>query len=196
MSPQERVNRRELIVETATNLFVEQGYDATSVRQIADQVGCTEAALYYHFKDGKRELLQEVVGTQYPDLASVVEGCRGAESLEELVLRYGAMIRKIGPPHIHKLRWLSAEFANLEPDEQDFIREKQMNLHRGMAELIARFVDSQEEADALAWVMISCGYGYGQLFINFDLQAHVDFPPERLIATLAKLLAPCETCEE
>jgi AcrR family transcriptional regulator len=30
-------------------LFTSQGYDATSLRQIADRLGLTKAALYYHF---------------------------------------------------------------------------------------------------------------------------------------------------
>jgi AcrR family transcriptional regulator len=30
-------------------LFTTQGYDATSLRQIADRLGLTKAALYYHF---------------------------------------------------------------------------------------------------------------------------------------------------
>ncbi len=46
-----RQNRRDLIIETAAELFQEQGYDATSVRQIAAAVGCSEAALYYLFKE-------------------------------------------------------------------------------------------------------------------------------------------------
>jgi AcrR family transcriptional regulator len=40
---------REEILDTALHLFTVQGYDATSLRQIADQLGFTKAALYYHF---------------------------------------------------------------------------------------------------------------------------------------------------
>ena len=66
----ERINRRDNIVDAAAHLFVQNGYDATSVRQIADVVGVTEAALYYHFKDGKRELMQAVLECNMPDLMS------------------------------------------------------------------------------------------------------------------------------
>ena len=41
---------RERILAVATELFTEQGYDATSLRQIADRLGFTKAALYYHFQ--------------------------------------------------------------------------------------------------------------------------------------------------
>jgi len=68
MTEDQKTNRRDLIVETAARLFIEQGYTATSVRRIAEAVGCTEAALYYHFKDGKRQLLQAVVESEISQL--------------------------------------------------------------------------------------------------------------------------------
>ena len=40
---------RERILDTALDLFIEQGYDKTSLREIAERVGVTKAALYYHF---------------------------------------------------------------------------------------------------------------------------------------------------
>jgi AcrR family transcriptional regulator len=40
---------RQQILETAQRLFAERGYDATSLQMIADELGLTKAALYYHF---------------------------------------------------------------------------------------------------------------------------------------------------
>jgi AcrR family transcriptional regulator len=40
---------RERILDIAMDLFIEQGYDKTSLRQIADRLGFTQAAIYYHF---------------------------------------------------------------------------------------------------------------------------------------------------
>ena len=34
----------------ALKLFTEQGYEATSLREIAEALGVTKAALYYHFR--------------------------------------------------------------------------------------------------------------------------------------------------
>ena len=42
-------NTRERILDVALDLFTEQGFDGTSLRQIAEQLGVTKAALYYHF---------------------------------------------------------------------------------------------------------------------------------------------------
>src|ERR1700751_4599818 len=40
---------RRQILETAQRLFAEHGYDATSLQMIADELGLTKAAVYYHF---------------------------------------------------------------------------------------------------------------------------------------------------
>lgn len=41
---------KERILDIALQLFTEQGYDATSLQEIADRLGFTKAALYYHFR--------------------------------------------------------------------------------------------------------------------------------------------------
>ncbi|MEU8145027.1 helix-turn-helix domain-containing protein [Nonomuraea sp. NPDC048901] len=47
---------RAEIQEAALTLFTEHGYDATSMREIAEQLGITKAALYYHF-DSKEAVI-------------------------------------------------------------------------------------------------------------------------------------------
>lgn len=44
-----KVSTRERILEVALDLFSENGYDQTSLREIAEQLGVTKAAIYYHF---------------------------------------------------------------------------------------------------------------------------------------------------
>ena len=40
---------RQRILDVALDLFIEQGFDGTSLREIAEKLGVTKAALYYHF---------------------------------------------------------------------------------------------------------------------------------------------------
>jgi len=47
---------RERLVVAAVDLFTEQGYDATTVTQIAERAGVTKSTFFRHFPD-KRELL-------------------------------------------------------------------------------------------------------------------------------------------
>lgn len=54
-----KIGTREQILDAALRLFVRQGYDSTSLRQIAEDQGLTKAALYYHFP-AKEQLLLEL----------------------------------------------------------------------------------------------------------------------------------------
>src|ERR1700744_1707131 len=55
----ETLSTRERILDIALELFTEQGYDKTSIRDIAERLGFTKAALYYHFKS-KADILLEL----------------------------------------------------------------------------------------------------------------------------------------
>ncbi|MHB0979676.1 MAG: TetR/AcrR family transcriptional regulator [Thermoleophilia bacterium] len=57
---QEEGSVRERILAVARTLFVEKGFSATSVREIADGVGVTVPALYYHY-GSKRGMLLALV---------------------------------------------------------------------------------------------------------------------------------------
>ncbi|MDA8330142.1 MAG: TetR/AcrR family transcriptional regulator [Candidatus Dormibacteraeota bacterium] len=48
---------RERILEVALELFSEAGYDKTSLREVAERVGVTKAALYYHFPSKESVLM-------------------------------------------------------------------------------------------------------------------------------------------
>ena len=56
----ERGNTKQDILEAALELFSVQGFEATSISQIADAVGIRKASLYSHF-DSKQEILDTLV---------------------------------------------------------------------------------------------------------------------------------------
>ena len=65
---------RQEILDAALVLFAEQGYDKTSLREIAEQVGVTKAALYYHFPSKDEilvALLEPVLAVQEDLLAEL-----------------------------------------------------------------------------------------------------------------------------
>ena len=59
---------RARIQEVALELFTEHGYEATSLREIAERLGVTKAALYYHFKTK-----DDIVASFMADRLSAVE---------------------------------------------------------------------------------------------------------------------------
>lgn len=52
--------KKEIILETAKELFSQKGYDATSMDEIAQQTDVPKSLIYYHFKN-KEELLNAVI---------------------------------------------------------------------------------------------------------------------------------------
>jgi AcrR family transcriptional regulator len=76
---------KKLILETAQRLFDEQGYDATSLRQIAEAVGMTKAAVYYHYP-AKEHLLLELTRPMLDAMGELVTEMRtgAAESTTAL----------------------------------------------------------------------------------------------------------------
>lgn len=54
------MSTKEMILEAALSLFSEQGYNGTSVEEIANEVGIKAPSLYKHFK-GKEEILNALI---------------------------------------------------------------------------------------------------------------------------------------
>ena len=61
---------RDRILEAALDLFIERGYDRTSLREVAERVGVTKAALYYHFSS-KQEIMRTLVQPLFDHLESL-----------------------------------------------------------------------------------------------------------------------------
>lgn len=81
---------RNLIIETAERLFIEKGYEHTSIQDIIDHLGgLSKGAIYYHFKS-KEEIMDAVATKMYsPSNDQLYRICRrkdlnGLEKLREL----------------------------------------------------------------------------------------------------------------
>jgi AcrR family transcriptional regulator len=65
----EKLAMRTKILDAARELFAEHGYDAVTMRQIAERIEYTPTAIYYHFKD-KDALIRELCDADYSALAA------------------------------------------------------------------------------------------------------------------------------
>lgn len=64
----ERQELRGQILDAARELFAEQGYEAVTMRKIAERIEYSATAIYFHFKD-KEALLRELCDTDFGLLA-------------------------------------------------------------------------------------------------------------------------------
>ena len=124
------------LVAAAVDLFTEQGYDATTVAQIAERAGVTKSTFFRHFSD-KRELLvagQETLSrllaegiTEAPAGASPLEAV--AAGLERAAGAMGPANRELGP------RIKAAVAASTELQERDAL--KTVGLAAAMTDALA-----------------------------------------------------------
>ncbi len=73
---------RERILEVAQRRFIDQGYDATSLREIAEDLGFTKAALYYHFQS-KEQLLEALLAPGEALIEELMQRLEAAADVEE-----------------------------------------------------------------------------------------------------------------
>jgi AcrR family transcriptional regulator len=84
---------RDRILDVARRLFTEQGYDATSLREISEQLGFTKAALYYHFQS-KEQILAALVQPIDAVLQGMVAGLEAADGLEGWAAAIEALVKE------------------------------------------------------------------------------------------------------
>lgn len=114
---------RERLVVAAVDLFTEQGYDATTVAQIAERAGVTRSTFFRYFPD-KRDLLvagQETLSrllaegiAAAPDGATPLDAV--AAGLASLSTAMGPINRELGP------RMKAAIAASAELQERDALK--------------------------------------------------------------------------
>lgn len=114
---------RERLVLAALDLFTEQGYDATTVTQIAERAGVTKSTLFRHFPD-KREIL---VAGQETLSRLLAEGIRAAPEdstpLEAVGLGLERASAEMGPANREiGTRLRAAVSASTELRERDALK--------------------------------------------------------------------------
>jgi AcrR family transcriptional regulator len=94
---------RDRILDEAAALFLEHGYEAASVRRIAEAVGMRAASIYHHF-NSKEDLLEvilrrglEVMTTAFDDASTATLGAPGRERLAAHVRAHLAALYENGP---------------------------------------------------------------------------------------------------
>ncbi len=157
---------RERLVVAAIDLFTEQGYDATTVTQIAERAGVTKSTLFRYFPD-KREILaagQETLSqlltegiTEAPAGATPLEAV--AAGLERVSSAMGQMNRDLGP------RMKAAVAASTELRERDAL--KSVGLAADMTRaLIGRCVPEPTAQLAAELGVLAFKRGYTQWSID------------------------------
>lgn len=165
MSHTNPAHSREVILSAAERLFVERGYRGISMREIADEVGVTKAALYYHFRD-KEQLFVALLDNVLDELAALVEQCRSANDSHRAQIQ--AVMRQVmllPPERRAGLRLASQELGNLDTaTRQQFIERYHAQFIGRIAAIFAEGVANDEfkpvDPQIGAWALLGMMYPY------------------------------------
>jgi AcrR family transcriptional regulator len=86
---------RSKIQQVGLRLFTEHGYEATSLREIAEELGVTKAALYYHFRS-KDEIINSLAQERFVRVEDLIDWGQGqprsVATRRELLRRYSELL--------------------------------------------------------------------------------------------------------
>jgi AcrR family transcriptional regulator len=189
----ERIETREMILEAAREMFAEEGYDAVTMRAIAERIEYTPTAIYHHFPS-KQALLTELCECDFQGLAKLFQThAAPADPIERLravgnaYLRFAVdypsqyrfMFMTVLPQLEHDAEYLEKNAENPEHNAYVFLR-------MACAEAIAqkRFRPEITDPDQVAQILWSNIHGLVSLRMT---KKHDKFVPWKDLEATAKL---------
>ncbi|MFI0485904.1 TetR/AcrR family transcriptional regulator [Actinomadura sp. 9N215] len=126
--------RREHLVRLAAELFAEKGFQATTVRNIADEAGIQSGSLYHHF-DSKESIADEILSSFF----------------DEIMSAYQAVLDESGNPRDTVAGLVRVAFGSLEPHRAAItVMQNDWNYLKGM-DRFAYLTKSEDEVEKI-WV--------------------------------------------
>jgi AcrR family transcriptional regulator len=126
--------RREHLVRLAAELFAEKGFQATTVRNIADEAGILSGSLYHHF-DSKESIVDEILSGFFT----------------EIMAAYQRVIDENDDPRDTIAGLVRVAFGTLEPHRAAItVMQNDWNYLRGM-DRFAYLIKSEDEVEKM-WV--------------------------------------------
>lgn len=169
----EKEDVRQKIMDAARDLFVSQGYEAVTMRQIAQKIEYTPTAIYFHFKD-KQELINELCAIDFLALANafghLAELKNPAQRLRRMAQEYMEFGLKY--PNHYRLLFMTPH-PHIQPDENRLIRhgdpaqDAYAFLRATVIECIAGgyFKKQYRDPELVSQVLWSCVHGVISLHI-------------------------------
>ena len=126
--------RREHLVKLAAELFAEKGFQATTVRNIADEAGILSGSLYHHF-DSKESIVDEIL----------------SDFFTEIMASYQAVLAEGRNPRDTIAGLVRVAFGTLEPHRAAItVMQNDWNYLKGM-DRFAYLTKSEDEVEKM-WV--------------------------------------------
>lgn len=179
----EKQEMRKLIINAAMEMFITEGFDKTSIRNIADKIEYSPATIYLYYKD-KDELLYEVQGQAFMELYNAfVKDVTATDPLERLdQLLHSYVNFGFEHPDLYDLMFvLRAPMKAL--NENDWPNCDQAYLY--LTDTLAKCIDQLRFKDANLAALSIWGLGHGliSLFIRERIKV-TQIPDDQIRAVI------------
>jgi len=184
----EQLATREKILDAARDMFTQKGYDAVTMRAIAERIEYTPTAIYHHFKN-KHALLTELSRSDFRELARHFNSGKIPADPVERVVAVGEAYLRFAMKHPSQYRFMfmtvipkiehEAETRdNPEVGAYAFLRE---SCRAAIADgrLRPEITDADELAQ-IAWAIV-----HGVISLQM-VKAHADWIPWRDLRATAR----------
>ncbi|WP_059005791.1 TetR/AcrR family transcriptional regulator [Streptomyces specialis] len=162
-----RSDTRQRIQDVALELFAEQGYDKTSLREIAERLDVTKAALYYHFRT-KEDILNGLVEDLTRPMDELMAWAREQpptlEVRREVLRRYSEALSGAEP----LFRFLHENQASL----------RELSIGADLKERVLLMSDLMLPERATLTDRMRCMSALFTMHVGMHGLRHVDAPPE------------------
>ena len=149
-SENKTVNQKEKIINCAALLFAKYGYNATSIKLIAESCKVSKS-LIYHYYFSKEDMLYDIAQSHINKLISIIDDCSRLKfetnqlKLKKIISQF--MIEYKTSKNRHKILIQDIEF--LKPSRQKKIKSLQMKVVRSIAEILKKINPQIDEAKDL-----------------------------------------------
>jgi AcrR family transcriptional regulator len=175
--PHARPDTRERIQAVALELFAEQGYDKTSIREIAERLNVTKAAIYYHF-NSKEDIVTSLVEDYFRQVDDLIAWGkarpRTPQSRADVLNRYFGIVAE-GSEVFRMLQHNQASVSSLAAAKHrsELFRERMDSLVGLLTEPDAPLASQLRAAVALASVSFGCMFYADRVDDPAELRANV-----------------------
>ena len=136
----EATARRDEIIRVAARIFATKGYHATTLDEIARELGVTKPALYYHIRS-KEELLREIVGKIMEPMETAIKVGNSSLSPREKIKEIVQILVKFGAERKETTLIAFEEVKILPKRSRDAIRRRQRGVEHVLQETLRQGIN-------------------------------------------------------
>jgi AcrR family transcriptional regulator len=178
---------RERILDVALELFTQQGYDKASLRDIAERLGITKAALYYYFVR-KEDILLELHLRLHQFGREALDELEAVEDGPARVAAWPALLNRLIDGMLGNHALLLLHRRNISAIEALHNNERNRLENQDLEERLVRILSSPA-IPLDQRVRMACSIGALTEVLGESLQSFADLPADELASVLREALS-------